>query len=838
MNPFNLDCIPFETFKGTFDRGRDEEVIPDHFIDSRNIKFSPKGVQSRDGSVPSIELTVPAGDYVARHYFKRAEGYGQVLMYLTLPTGNLYGIRNGITSLLHTNPAMIDFSITSTNNRIYFTPHNRIAGIAGEIIRYWDGTNVFAAAGPKPTAGSAMTATTSGTGVDAVQTLTIGGTASAGNMPINTKYGQTVPLPYNFSAAQLESALRGDNERQAVWIVNATGGTVITEFGGQVSAGVAPGASAATYKTDLEGISTIGAGNIDVLSGTGTAADPWFVLFIGSLAKQEQTNFILNLSGLTGTDPIAGYVQEVLKGRSLFGVGNVTVSGTNPYTITFVGDEGEQPQDLLNPVNNLTGVSPTVTVVSTVEGVTAGDIDAGRHKFAVIFETASGFLTGLGPLIAGVFTPTIYEAPGNHAVLIGNIPVGPTGTFARHILATKAGEEEYFFAPEGDVLDNVTTSVELSFFDSELVESADYLEDQLTEIPACLKFITYKSRAVLIGFPQPDGSLARFSRPGEVEAFDEILGQILVEPNDQHLLQTGFEFRDVLYFGKTLGWYSVIDNTLEPAEWDKPVTIDRGVAGRVFGISDIPNFLEGNTRDRYLVVDNGGLLLFDGAFHDPPLTWKIYDIWMRVNRTYLDKIQILDDHIHKRLYMNVVLGHEETEINAVIYGDYSECGQYPDPVKIKWTIWEFPCNPISITIFDLAGSGEPIFRYTAEDVIYRMCRAGDCHNDYGNPIHWLIRFPYVAPGDNMGEVNFFGCIRFRAEGIGNLDITYYGEDNLPVYLPPLIVASTAPAQELLRLTNFKAERCSVQVEQDELDEWLYITRMRLYGKMYAAQRPA
>lgn len=838
MNPNHLECVPFEFFKGTYDRGRDEECIVNHFIDSLNITFTPKGVHTRDGSVPSIGLTVPSGDTIVRHYFKRADGYGKILMYLTLPTGNLYGVRNGVTQLLHTNPNMIDFSIVSTKNRVYFSPHDRNAGIVGEIIRYWDGTNVRAAAGVKPVAATPMTATTTGTGVNEVQRLTIGGTASAGNMPINTKYGTTIPLPFNFTGAQLESALRGDNERQAVWLVNATGGTFTTEFGGQVSAGVAPGASAATYKAALEGISTIGAGNIDVLSGTGTATDPWLVLFIGSLAKQEQSSLVLNIGGLTGVGTITGHVEEVLKGRKLFGVGNVTVVDTSPvFTITFVGDEGEQDQLMLDPINNLTGVSPTITMEEVTAGETAGNIDAGKHKFAVVYETESGFLTGLGPLIATVFTPTIYDAPGSKKVLIANIPIGPVNITARHIVATKAGEEEYFFVPDGDILDNVTTSITLSFFDSELVESADYLEDQLTSIPACLKMVTYGPRAALIGFPNPDGSLVRFSRPGEPEAFDQITGIKQINVDDQHNLQTGFELRGLLYLGKTLGWYALQDNGLDPTEWDEAICIDKGVSGQVYGVSDIPNQLEGATRDRVLIVDASGVLVFDGVFRDPDITWKVGDVWKRINRNLANKIQILDDPVNKRIYLNIPLGLGSTDINAILFGDYSECGGFPNAKDIKWTIWMYPWAPLSISIFDLEGKGNPIFRYSGNAILYRACRAGDARNDDGTAIVNYIRLPYLAPGDNFGEVNYFGSIRFRTEGVGNLDITLYGEDNLPVTVPPTVLLATAPAQELLRLINFKAERMSIRLGMDALDEWFYLTRVRIHGKMWAAQRP-
>lgn len=835
-NPFNLKKIPFEYWEGTFDHGRDEEVAEDHLIDSLNVRYTPKGVKTREGSVISVPVTVPAGETIVRHYFKRADGYGRILIYMT-NTGKIYGIRNGITTLLLTIPTAEDFSITSTANFVYISPHDRVNGTPGEKVYRWDGTNVRQAAGLRPTAGSVMTATTTGTGVDEVQRLTIGGVPSAGNLPILTKYGITVPLPFNFTGAQLESALRGDNERQAIWVEDASGGTLTAEHGGNVSAPFAFNATAATVKTALEGIPTLGVGNIDVLGGTGTVSDPWIVLYIGSMAKQEQSNLILNGAGLTGSTPSA-HIEEVLKGRKLFGVGNIVVTGVGPFDIQFTGDEGEQDQEPLIPINQLTGAAPTATITTLTNGSTAGNIDEGKHFFAVAFETESGFITKLGPTILGTFTPTEYDAPGDKKVLIANIPVGPAGTIARHVVMTKANETEYFFIPNGRIGDNVTTTLEISAFDSELVESADYLLDILETIPACLQFIKYRSRVVLVGFPNPDGSIARVSLKDDPETFDETEGFIRVEPDDQHNLKTGFEHQGMIYFGKSLGWYATEDNNLEPLFWDKPIAVDQGVSAQVFGVSEIPNFLAGTTRERIVVVDASGILLFQGGFGEE-LTWKIRDIWQDVNRDLADKIQIIDDPVNKCLFCNVPLGLGSEDINAILFGDYTKCGETPNAKDIKWSVWKFPGAPISISCFDLDGKGNPILRFNVGGVLYRLCRALDSKNDFGNVIASYIRLPYVAPpGSDGGEVNFYGAIRIRSQGIGNLYLVYFGEDNLPVSQPPVVLNSAQPAREYLRLTNFKSERVSIKIGVDTLDSWFYITRVNVFGDMYAVQRPA
>ena len=841
--PYGLEPVEVTNFMGTFDRGRDDVVPANHFIDSLNVKFRPKTVMTREGSLNSVIIGLTPGRKVVRHYFKRAEGYGVVCLYL-LDDGKLYGIRNGSTSLLLNIPAMVDFSIYSSNNRIYISPHTGLTGLEGEKVYYWDGTNVRAAAGARPTAASRMTVTTSGTGTNEVQTLTLANhTGGNFRLLIVSLLEFTVALPHNASAAQIESALRGDNERQAITIANASGGTWTGEFAGQTTAGIAWNANLATVVAAFEALSTIGTGNISGISGDGTVGSPWILLFQGSLAKQEQQAIIVNGDSLTGSTPTIAQ-ETVLVGRKLLGVGNVTVSGTNPFTITFVGDEAAIDQPMLDYENNLTGTTPTITIVETTAGVPAGKIDAGKRFWAVVYETESGFVTGPGPLIASVFSPTGYDGPGAHKADLAVVPLGPAGTSKRHILVTRAGLTEYFFVPDGNIDDNTTTTIaNLDFYDSDLVESADYLFDILAEIPACLKLVEYAGRMVALGFPQPDGSLARISRANSIETFDEVEGLHYVNPNDQHVLKNAWELHGLIYFAKNQGVYFNRDTGEEPSFWPKSESIDKGVGTYVNGISEIPNFIAGVTKDRLLVVDASGLLLFNGSFVRPELTWKIHDIWKRVNLNYAHKIQIYDDPVNQFLYMNVPF-NDDTEPSAVLFADYSECGAVPDAFKIKWTVWRFPEHPISISVFDLNGKGNPIFRYGllagADGVgLIRLCAASDSKSDRGAAIDNYIKTWLMAPrSSDTGQLNFFGFLRLRIEGSGNLDVTYYGLDDVVTSIPPIVVIAGAPGKEYDRLTNFINERLSIKIRMDGINEWFNLFRLVPHAKFYGVRRPA
>lgn len=842
VNIFNQDDIPIEGFKGLFDRGRDEVVPLDHFIDCLNLRFETNEVKMREGMVESItpypnEIILGGAVRIVRHFFKYAEGLGNVCL-LLLNNGKLYGMRNGVTTLLLNIPTMVDFSITATFTRVYITPHTGLHGLTGEKVYYWDGTNVRAAAGVAPTAGSGMAGADAGTGVSEVQTLALGGTPTGGSFDLITPYGATSDMPYNFTKTSIEAALQGDDEIQKIFITGTgVGGTWKASFAGQQSAAIDWNANAAAVETAIGNITTIGAANIDVLSGTGTSIDPWLVQFKGSLAKQPQDLFVLDASGLTGTG-VAITVEETQLGRTLFGAGQVTVADTGggtPWIITFTK---KMDFPLLEIENHLTGVAPpTLTIVETVKGEAPGKIEKGKHKFAVSFETETGFITPPGPKIAGVFTPLEYNSPGEKKCLISNIPVGPAGTVARHLIATKYDEEEYFFVPDGRVGNNSTTSWTVDFFDSELVDSADYLFNLLETIPAALKLVKYGSRMVALGFEFPDNSLARISRAGELEAFDSIEGLYIVNQDDQFQLKTAFELRNILYLVKTLGVFATQDNGEEPAYWATAASIDMGVGGEVNSVSELPNTVAGVTKERVLFLDRSGLLVFDGVFHRPELTWKINDRFLLINKDKFHMCQVWDDPINQYIYFNCPYGMEAEAPNYVFHADYSECGSSPEHQNIKWTPWHWETdNPLSISVFDLRGKGRNVFRFSGEK-IWRNCSAG--HLDENEAILAHIRLPYVIPPSSSGDaLNHYAALRLRINGSGNLDVTLYGIDDAPLAIPPFVLISTSPSLEFTRLVNFINERLSIKLSMDTAGEWFKLFRAVVFGKQYGVSRPS
>ena len=87
------------------------------------------------------------------------------------------------------------------------------------------------------------------------------------------------------------------NSQQVVTLGGLGGGDTFTlTFEGETTDAIASGATAATIKTDLESLASIGAGNVDV---SGAAGGPYAVEFKGTFAKHDVS--LVTGAATTGT---------------------------------------------------------------------------------------------------------------------------------------------------------------------------------------------------------------------------------------------------------------------------------------------------------------------------------------------------------------------------------------------------------------------------------------------------------------------------------------------------------------------------------------------------------
>lgn len=334
------------------------------------------------------------------------------------------------------------------------------------------------------------------------------------------------------------------------------------------------------------------------------------------------------------------------------------------------------------------GSTPAGTL--TVANGAAGFTDPGFKLFAVVGETDTGFLSA----------PFAFEDFTTSATLSVSFSTIPTFVGAqwvkRHIVATKTivgynGNTtgyNYYFIPNATVNDNVTTTLpNISFFDADLLEGASYLLDNFTEIPAGAVLSFYRERLVVFT-TYNDISLGMVSAKGEPEAINQIDG-LLIFPPDGNPVTNAQELREVLYVTKRNKTGAFSDNDDIPSSWPFNM-IDFGIGAPVHGIATVMD--SGSTNiDKLIMSSYMGIVIFNGNYIEPELSWKIADLWINLDRQNFRRIQLVNNTLNKILYCTL-------PDRRLLTGDYKN-GM--DPKNIKWERWKLPVtvNTIALTEF-------------------------------------------------------------------------------------------------------------------------------------------
>ena len=355
------------------------------------------------------------------------------------------------------------------------------------------------------------------------------------------------------------------------------------------------------------------------------------------------------------------------------------------------------------------GLPPSGSPITVAAGATDGKLhtDTGLHLLAVVYETDTGYLTAPGP------EPfTMFDFPGNAPILVGNIPItSDLSVVKRHIVSTRAiinynGDPkgyQFFFVPNGTINDRTSTSILIEFFDSDLIADASHLMDNFSEIPAGVALNTYHSRLVLVGEfgtdetlqGLPPGindnrSIARVSAPGEPESISKIDG-LLVVPLDGNSLTNVQEFRDVLYIFKQTRTFAYSDNNDEPVTWQEEV-LDQGIGAPVHGIATVLD-TGGVNIDFLVIVDWSGLMLFNGTYAQPEMSWKIEDFWRGLERNEFNEVQIVNDSINKKIWITLPNPYRK----QLLHANYQNGMNAKD---IRWAKWIFDVQASTIALIE------------------------------------------------------------------------------------------------------------------------------------------
>lgn len=328
--------------------------------------------------------------------------------------------------------------------------------------------------------------------------------------------------------------------------------------------------------------------------------------------------------------------------------------------------------------------------LAAANSATAGNVETGVHIFAVVYETSSGFLTSFGPDTL----PTV-TADGTKKVDLTNIPVSANPAVTTvHIVATRAipvstytGNTRgynFYFIPSASVT-NGTTTLTVNFYDSELLEDATHLTDLFEEIPATVGLNSYHNRMTAWA-TFDDISVCYVSFPGEPEAISQIDGLIIVPLNGNPITHCQ-EFRDILYCFKQTQTFAYNDNGDVPSSWPQTV-LDQGIGCSVHGVATVLDS-GGVNVDYLIIVDYSGIMLFNGLYTRPELSWKIQDLWLALARSRFSNIDIVNDSLNQKLYLTLPNG-------SMLLGDYSDG---LNPKDIKWAVWHFSMPISSLTLY-------------------------------------------------------------------------------------------------------------------------------------------
>lgn len=486
------------------------------------------------------------------------------------------------------------------------------------------------------------------------------------------------------------------------------------------------------------------------------------------------------------------------------------------------------------------GVAPSGFSLTAANSATDGNVEAGYHLFAQAYITTSGFITAPGPAVW-----TLLSCPGGKKVSFSNIATGGASIAGRVMLATRAipvglynGNQyayELFFIPGAIILNNTSTTLDVSFFDADLLDSADYLIDNLETIPAGLGVITYNNRLVSWGESGNEFTV-RISESGQPEAFNEITGFIQLDPSDAISgVKNCFEFRKNLIIETANRTYSTTDNGSDPSTWSV-TDVDKSTGAECFSVATILDSRGTNT-DRAFIATRTGLIAYEGYAKRPELSYNIEGIWNRINKAVFNLVQIVDDPANHRMFISVPLD-SATTISHLLYADYSKAFTVYgtlDEKAIKWSIWTFPTAPVSI-MGDLDGT-------TSLPVLHIAVAGGNIYtikptltNDYGTAIdsYFITDLKTVL----SGWINHFGRLQLRVIGFGILSITCYGEDASNATAAPSITLSATPGLEPESLINYQNEKLAIKFRVSTFDYTYTISKIITFAKAMWKNRPA
>ncbi|RBO87032.1 head decoration protein [Nocardia puris] len=197
----------------------------------------------------------------------------------------------------------------------------------------------------------------------------------------------------------------GTNEVQTLTISGSpTGGTFTATFGGETTDDIAHNASAATVEDELEGLSTIGAGNVTV---TGSAGGPYTVTFINALGQRNVAQLTVAHEFTGGSSPNITPATVTPGVNSHFPDGYIP-SGTVIGRVTSTGLYGPYSDSANDGREVARGLTFAKVIARRANGSLASQVGTGRLIHGFVSPAKLPFQSGPGSLDAAA----VADLPG------------------------------------------------------------------------------------------------------------------------------------------------------------------------------------------------------------------------------------------------------------------------------------------------------------------------------------------------------------------------------------------------------------------------------------------
>jgi len=471
----------------------------------------------------------------------------------------------------------------------------------------------------------------------------------------------------------------------------------------------------------------------------------------------------------------------------------------------------------------------------------AGNCTKGTHKIAYVIETRSGGFSVPCPQPNDTFTPAEFEVTTGGRIIKATFQGAyPTDAAFIWLLMTPVSNTEAYYwvgnrtgVPGGESFE-VNINIDIS--DEHLVQQTDATK-QFSQLS---RSITDDSGPFNPSVVMPYSKRMIYIADDEMyisdsEDYQNVSSDYhrLILPGRKRII-TAFVQRGILYPVGPSWTYMLTDNDDYPSTWAQPESVDEGIGTpSPYGVT-----VSQHAREHAWVANQSGLWLFEGSYHEQPISYFQSDQWDRINWAYDYKVRVLDDHVRQRVIVLAPLddavkpSHEliwhysmGRDVEAVDFtlNDYAKSGGtlYPGAVALvqddatkKQRKW-------------IAG-------IDASDAVLQ--EIGGSHSDDNAAIDSQYRTS-LLPQVRKDQSNAIRKVHLRISGSGTADVSLVSRDELrdkPLYP---VTLSAAPSKEAKRSAHgMKEEQVSIDVSNNTAGEWWSLSRATLLWQPYADKK--